>query len=96
MAALACNFSKEDNRPIKLFFQDEARFGRINKIGKCWVPQNSRATIGQQIIRQFTYVYDCVCPETGENFSLILPYSNTDGMNIYIDVFERNIRNTEL
>ncbi len=89
MAAVAGKFTKGDDRPIKLFFQDEARFGRINKIGKCWVPHNSRAVIGQQIIRQFTHVYACVCPETGENFSLILPYANTEGMNIFIDEFTK-------
>jgi transposase len=89
MATAAQNFKKDDERPIKLFFQDEARFGRINKVRKCWVPPNSRAIIGQQLVRQYTYAYACVCPETGENFSLILPYANTDGMNIFIEEFAK-------
>lgn len=93
MAAAAKNLKKDDERPIKVFFQDEARFGRINKVGKCWVPKGCRAIIGQQIVRQYTHVYACVCPETGEVFSLILPYSNTDGMNIFIREFQKEYPN---
>jgi hypothetical protein len=93
MATASEKFVIGDNRPIKLFFQDEARFGRINKIGKCWTPPHCRAIIGQQIVRQFTYAYSSVCPETGENFSLILPYANTEGMNIYLKEFVKEFQN---
>jgi transposase len=33
----------QDTRPVKLFFQDEARFGRIDSVSSCWVPEGSRA-----------------------------------------------------
>ncbi|GHV72234.1 hypothetical protein FACS1894201_00320 [Bacteroidia bacterium] len=78
---------KEDQRPIKLFFQDEARFGRIDNIASCWVPQGCRALVGNQIIRQYTYAYTAACLETGENFSLILPYANSDCMTIFMNEF---------
>lgn len=75
-----------------LFFQDEARFGRIDNISSCWVPQKSRATVGNQIIRQYTYVYMAVCPATGESYSLILPYANEECMDVFMqhvsDVFK--------
>lgn len=87
MATAAMNFQNNDKLPIKLFFQDEARFGRINKTSKCWTPPNQRAVIGQQIIREYTHAFSAVCPETGENFSLILPYMNTDSMNIFLRYF---------
>ena len=87
MATAAMNFQNRDKLPIKLFFQDEARFGRINKTSKCWTPPNQRAVIGQQIIREYTYAFSAVCPETGENFSLILPSVNTDSMNIFLRHF---------
>lgn len=90
MAAASINFRNDDNRPIKLFFQDEARFGRINKISKCWTPPKLRAIIGQQIIREYIYAFSSVCPETGENFSLILPSANTDSMNLFLKMFSDN------
>lgn len=85
MASKSLEFiNKEDSRPIKLFFQDEARFGRIDNVCTCWVPKNKRAKVGNQIIRKYTYAYSAVCPETGESYSLILPYANTECMDIFM------------
>jgi putative transposase len=67
-----------------LFFQDEARFGRIDNISSCWVPPGGRAKVGNQVIREYTYAYLAVCPETGENYSLILPYANKNCMEIFM------------
>ena len=87
------NFQNEDDLPVKLFFQDEARFGRINKTSRCWTPPNQRAVISQQTIREYTYAFSAVCPETGENYSLILPYANTNSMNIFLKHFSDNYQN---
>jgi len=81
---LATYFIEEDTRPVKLFFEDEARFGRINKIGNCWVPKGFRAIVSQQLIREYIYAYTCVCPETGENYSIISPVNNTEAMNVFL------------
>ena len=37
-----------------------------------------------QAIRQYTYVYGAVAPDTGEDFSLMMPYANTECMNIFL------------
>jgi transposase len=88
LAAKSLEFiNQEDARPIKLFFQDEARFGRIDNVSSCWVPPHSRALVGKQIIRQYTYLYGAFCPETGEQFSMILPYANGKCMNIFLEEF---------
>ena len=85
MAAKSLEFkNQEDTRPIKLFFQDEARFGRIDRVSSCWVPKGCRALAGNQIVREYTYLYGAFCPETGDNFSLILPYANGDCMNVFL------------
>jgi transposase len=81
--------NQEDRRPIKLFFQDEARFGRIDNVSSCWVPPRSRAVVGKQIIRQYTYLYGAFCPETGEQFSMILPYANGECMSIFMQEFSK-------
>jgi putative transposase len=61
---------------------DEARFGRIDNASACWVPPKGRAIVGSQIIRDYTYAYAAVCPETGEHFSLILPYVGNECMDL--------------
>lgn len=57
----------------------------MNNLTSCWVPEKSRAIIGQQIVREYTYAYSAVCPETGESFSLILPYADTYCMQLFVD-----------
>ena len=54
-------------------FQDEARFGRINKPKKCWSPKEVRPIVKSQIIRQYTYSYGAFSPKDGNCDFLILP-----------------------
>jgi len=70
-----------------LFFEDEARFGRINIVSRCWVPAGTRAKVTKQMIREYIYAYTTVCPETGENYSIISPVNNTDAMNQFLEDF---------
>jgi len=76
-----------------LFFQDEARFGRIDSISSCWVPPGGRAKVGQQIVREYIYAYLAVCPETGENYSLILPYANKQCMDVFMSGLSEHFSN---
>lgn len=85
----ACFKEQKDERPLKLFFEDEARFGRINIVGNCWVAEGTRATVTQQMVREYLYAYTSVCPETGENFSIISPVNNTEAMNKFLDAFAK-------
>ncbi|KAA6333297.1 hypothetical protein EZS27_018274 [termite gut metagenome] len=93
MASKSSEFrNKEDTRAIKLFFQDEARFGRIDNICSCWVPPKGRAIVGNQLIREYTYAYSTVCPGTGESFSLILPYANESCMDVFMELVSKEFK----
>ena len=72
-----------------LFFEDEASFGRINSLNKCWVPLGTRAIVDQQKIREYVYAYTAVCPQTGENYSIISPVNNTEAMNVFLDLLSK-------
>lgn len=85
MAAVSMNFRSDDKRPIKLFFEDEARFGRSNNLSRCWSEIGARAIVCKQIVRQYTYAYASVCPETGESHSLVISGSDTEIMNYYLE-----------
>ncbi|WP_300411086.1 IS630 family transposase [Lagierella sp.] len=65
-------------------FQDEAGFGRINKPKYCWCNNKIRPSVPCHHIREYRYAYGAVEPITGENFFLILPYCNTDCMNVFL------------
>ena len=63
--------------------QDEGRFGRITDIRSCWAPKGIRPKVPKQVVRTFVYVYAAVCMALGRMTTLILPYANTDMMNLF-------------
>ena len=74
----------EDNRPVLLFAQDEGRFGRISDVRRAWSPLGTRPQAPRQVIRTYLYVFTAVCPALGRMTSLILPWANTEMMNIFL------------
>ena len=75
-------------------FQDEAGFGRINKPKYCWCEKGIRPSVPCHHIREYRYVYGAVEPLTGESCFMIMPYCNTDCMNVFLkelsDTFPRD------
>jgi hypothetical protein len=63
-------------RPVRLMFQDEARFGRMARIRRCWSPAPLRPMVCNGYEREFTYVYGSVSPLQGQ-----LDWSLSDKMN---------------
>ena len=66
-------------------FQDEAGFGRINKPKYCWCRTGVRPSVPCHHIREYRYVYGAVEPISGEGCFLIMPYCNTDCMNVFLN-----------
>ncbi len=74
----------DDKRPVLLFAQDEGRFGRISDVRRAWSPVGTRPQAPRQVIRTYLYVFTAVCPALGRMTSLILPWANTEMMNIFL------------
>ena len=70
--------------------QDEGRFGRISELQSCWAPKGIRPEVAQQIIREYLYVYAAVCPALAKMTALILPWANTEMMNIFLEEVSRD------
>lgn len=70
---------------LRLMFEDEAGFGRINKPKYCWCFAGVRPNVPCHHIREYRYVYGAVEPGSGESFFYVMPYCNTDCMNLYLD-----------
>ena len=51
---------------------------------------NKRAIVCKQQIRQYVYAYTAVSPQTGETFSLILPYANSEAMKIFLNEMSKS------
>jgi len=71
-------------RSPRVVFQDEARFGRMVRLRRCWAPAPLRPTVPNGYERQFVYVYGAVSPLQGELDWKLCPNMNTDRMNEFL------------
>lgn len=71
-------------RPLVVFFEDEARFGRISREMYCWVKKEVVPSVCKQTIREYIYAYSALSPQTGDCFSIITPCCNTEAMNYFL------------
>jgi len=79
--------------PLRVMFQDEARFGRIDDPRRCWAEPEIRPKTPKQIIREYTYLYGAFCPRDGSMDSLILPFMDSFCMNRFLrEVADRHPR----
>ena len=65
-------------------FQDEARFGRMVRIRRCWAPKPERPTVCNGYEREFVYVYGAVSPIQGQFDWMISSKMNTDCMSQFL------------
>ncbi len=50
----------------------------------CWVKSNMVPCVARQMIREYIYAYSALSPQTGDCYSMISPYCNTDAMNEFL------------
>lgn len=71
-------------RKVRLMFQDEARFGRMVRIRRCWAPKPARPMVGNGYEREFLYVYGAVSPLQGQFDWMITHIMNTIHMSEFL------------
>ena len=87
------DLKNKGRKKIRLMFQDEAGFGRINKPKYCWCKKGIRPSVPCHHIREYRYAYGAVEPVTGEKFFLIMPYCNTVCMNLFLEKLSKTYSN---
>jgi transposase len=79
------------DKQVKVYFQDEARFGQQGTLTRLWARTGSRPTAVKQTQYDYLYVFTAVCPETGDACGLIAPHVNTVAMNVFLKQFSREL-----
>jgi transposase len=79
------------NKEVVLFFQDEARYGRLSHPRSCWAPLPERPMVNLAIIREFRYIYAAASPNTGLLHYLFFEQMNTDNMSYYLERLSRKL-----
>jgi hypothetical protein len=96
MVKIAGDSAATQGKELKIFFQDEARFGRIDNLRRCWAPAGIRPVIRKQIVREYTYVYGAVCQFDGDGCILILPLMNKEWMMLMLEEISKRYKDNYL
>jgi transposase len=83
-------------RRLRIMFTDEARFGRMNRIRPCWAPIGTRPEVAAQLIREYIYLYGAVSPKDGTCVYLIMPTSNTECFQTFLEVLGRRFARQDI
>lgn len=81
--ASAC-LKNEKNLPVRLVFQDEARFGRMSQPRACWAPAPHRPMVGRALVREFRYEYAAISPWSGDLDYMTSEKMNTEHMSRFL------------
>ena len=71
--------------PMRLMFQDEARFGRITDPKRCWAPKGTRPLVKASFVREYIYAYGAVSPLHSDWDWQIHSKMNAENMGCFLE-----------
>jgi transposase len=83
------------DKQVRVYFQDESRFGQQGTLTNLWARRGSRPTAVQQTEYQYLWVLGAVCPETGHAEGLLSPQLNTKIVNLFLEQFSQTLASHE-
>jgi transposase len=92
---LAAIAAAHPDQQLRVFYQDEARFGQQGTTTNVWAATGSRPTAIRQTEYQYLWVLGAVCPETGQAEGLLSPRLNTQVVNLFLEQFSASLAPSE-
>jgi transposase len=83
------------DKRLRIYFQDESRFGQQGTTTNVWAKTGSRPTAVRQTQYEYLWVLATACPETGHTEGLLSPRLNTQVVNSFLELFAATIPENE-
>jgi putative transposase len=83
------------DKQLRVYFQDESRFGQQGTTTNVWARRGSRPTAVRQTEYRYLWVLGAVCAETGQAEGLLSPQLNTKIVNLFLEQFSRSLASDE-
>lgn len=80
-----------DGTPIEVWFQDEARLGQKNGQTRIWAKKGTRPRLPADQRYKNAYLFGAICPAHGKGAALMLPYANTEAMQMHLDEISKYV-----
>src|ERR1017187_9610129 len=68
------------DKPIEIWFQDEARIGQQGTLTRVWAKRGTRPRAPRDQRYEWAYIFGAVCPQRGVTAALVVPTANTEVM----------------
>src|SRR5271166_1357854 len=81
---LLADIAATTEKPLKLWFQDEARIGQKNKITRRGAERGTRPFALKDQRTASAYIFGAICPALGKAASLVMPFCNTEAMALHL------------
>ena len=78
-------------KPLEVWFQDEARIGQKGTLTRVWGRIGSRPRAPRDTRYEWAYIFGAVCPERAVGAALVLPYVNREAMNLHLQEISRAV-----
>ncbi len=79
------------DKPLEIWFQDEARIGQKGTLTRIWARLGSRPPGPRDSRYEWAYIFAAVCPERATGAALVMPYANTEAMNLHLEEISRTV-----
>ena len=72
------------DKPLEIWFQDEARVGQQGKLTRTWAEKGTRPRHIKDQRFSYGYIFGAVCPARDIGAAIVTPLANTDAMNTHL------------
>jgi len=79
------------DKPIEIWFQDEARVGQQGTLSRLWAERGSRPAIPRDQRYTWAYLFGAVCPARGTGAGLVMPRANAEAMTEHLKEISRTV-----
>ncbi len=79
------------DKPLEVWFQDEARIGQKGTLTRVWGRIGSRPRAPRDTRYEWAYIFGAVCPERAVGAALVLPYVNRQAMSLHLQEISRTV-----
>ena len=79
------------DKPVEVWFTDDARVGQQGTITRIWAKRGSRPRAPRDRRYEWAYLFGAVCPERRVGAAVIMPEVNIDAMNEHLAEISRRV-----
>lgn len=79
------------DKPLEVWFQDEARVGQQGTLARLWARKGTRPRAPKDCRYAWAYIFGAICPARATGAALVMPYANTGAMSAHLAEISRHV-----